>query len=784
MGMLKRFKFKFAAWHLGVLIVALFLVAVVRHHRQEIVDPESAKKNMISIIDRTFFDWRMTARGTRAMSGKVGILAVDEKSIAKFGRWPFPRSSYAEAFKNLKAAGVKWIGLDVFFSEPESLLLTDALEPMEKILQTSLSPVGVLDPRRFAQGIEELLTTTPGDLSLAQAFKDFGNVVQAVAILSPQEGGELERDWSEAKNILSASVAPMVVSNGSFPAIQDDQFYPLINTKTIMGENPIYAFINNSPDSDGLMRVAQLVEEIPVGSKENPTQDKRFLPSMSLQLAAKYLNRQIEVRHNDAVTGIALVGADGTKIEVPLTRGDAKLLLNHYGEFTDLKGRETPVKLSLADAAENKFPADIPEVLILGSTTLGIDDRRPSPLNPTANGVEHHVAAVENIIRRDFLVHPDKFIVIELFLLLASGLLLCFFLSQSSALTSLFFLIFLHIGMEIIDQKFIFGRGRIINLGLFHFQNAIIFTTMILFKFLVEEREKRKIKGAFQHYLNPSVINQLLDNSDSLKLGGEKRELTVFFSDVRGFTTISERLAPESLANLLNEYFTPMTNIVLNSGGLLDKYIGDALMAVWGAPLPMDNHADNALHSSLKMLDALDVLREGWQKRNLPAIDIGCGINTGPMVIGNMGSELRFDYTVLGDAVNLGARLEGITKEYGVRVVCSEMTRAALKRPEDFVLRELDWIKVKGKNKPVTIFEVMRFTQGNREIAEKTAELFSTGLNQYRQREFAAAQMTMMTILQKTPQDGPAGIFLERCDYFMAHPPSEEWDGVWVMKSK
>jgi adenylate cyclase len=505
---------------------------------------------------------------------------------------------------------------------------------------------------------------------------------------------------------------------------------------------------------------------------------------MSLQLAAKYLNRQIEIQHTDVVTGISLVGADGKKIEIPLTRGDAKLLLNHYGEFADSNGKETPVKLSLADAAENKIPKDVPEILILGSTTLGIDDRRPSPVNPTANGVEHHVAAIENIIQRDFLVHPDKFIVIELFFLLVTGLLLCFLLSQSSALTSVLFLVSLHVGMELIDQKYIFGRGRIINLGLFHFQNVIIFTAMILFKFLVEEKEKRKIKGAFQHYLNPTVINQLLESPDSLKLGGEKRELTVFFSDVRGFTTISERLAPEALANLLNEYFTPMTNIVLNSGGLLDKYIGDALMAVWGAPLPMDNHADNALHASLKMLDALDVLREGWQKKNLPAIDIGCGINTGPMVIGNMGSDLRFDYTVLGDAVNLGARLEGITKEYGVRVVCSEMTRAALKGPQDFVLRELDWIKVKGKNEPVTIFEVMRFKNEQRDSAETTAELFKQGLSLYRQRDFIAAQHAMMTILQKNPHDGPAGIFLERCEYFIDNPPSENWDGVWVMKSK
>ena len=275
-----------------------------------------------------------------------------------------------------------------------------------------------------------------------------------------------------------------------------------------------------------------------------------------------------------------------------------------------------------------------------------------------------------------------------------------------------------------------------------------------------------------------------MDSPDGLKLGGEKKELTVFFSDVRGFTSISERLSPEALSGLLNEYFTPMTNIVLDSGGLLDKYIGDALMAVWGAPLKLPDHADRALHSSLRMFDALDKLREGWKERNLPTIDIGCGINTGPMVVGNMGSDQRFDYTVLGDAVNLGSRLEGITKEYGVRIICSDATRLMLQRPDDFVLRELDWIKVKGKNEPVTIYEVMRFTSEKKDTALGTKELFESGLRSYRQRDFDTAQRYILNILKIAPQDGPAGVFMERCEYFKENPPQEDWDGVWVMKSK
>ena len=777
-------RFRLAAWHLGVLIMFVFLTLIIRHARLKEIDPSAASESFVGVVDKTIFDLRLRARGTRPMSGRVGILAIDEKSIAKFGRWPFSRNSYSDAFKNLKNAGVQFIGLDVLFTEPESPLLSDALGPMESILNQSLSPAGILDPQRFVQGITDLLATSPGDLSLSKAIQDFENVVQAVAIISPEEGEGVERNWQEARDLLSQSAASQVVRIGENFAERSDAFFPLMNTTLISGEKPIVGFINNSPDGDGIFRATKLVEEIPRSMSSSEDSEKIFLPSLNLQLAAKYLDRQIKVRYSDHIESVSLVDGSGNSLNIPLTRNEGELLLNHYGEHLDSKNKTTPVRISLADAADNIFPKEIPDILILGSTTLGIDDKRPSPVNASANGVEHHVAAVENIIQKDFLIRPKTFIVAELAVTIIIGLILCFLLSRSSAIISVVFLLLSHLAIELVDQKYLFGTGRVVNLGIFHLQNIAIFFVMIIFKFFVEEREKRKVKGAFQHYLNPSVINQLLDSPDGLKLGGEKKELTVFFSDVRGFTSISERLSPEALSGLLNEYFTPMTNIVLDSGGLLDKYIGDALMAVWGAPLKLPDHADRALHSSLRMFDALDKLREGWKERNLPTIDIGCGINTGPMVVGNMGSDQRFDYTVLGDAVNLGSRLEGITKEYGVRIICSDATRLMLQRPDDFVLRELDWIKVKGKNEPVTIYEVMRFTSEKKDTALGTKELFESGLRSYRQRDFDTAQRYMLNILKIAPQDGPAGVFMERCEYFKENPPQEDWDGVWVMKSK
>lgn len=785
-----KFKFKFAAWHVGALVALAFLSLNLQRLRLESGFEAESDGSSLKSIDRFFYDRLFRDRGTRPMSTKVGILAIDEKSIAMFGRWPFPRDSYSEAFKNLKAAGVKWIGLDVLFSEPERPLLEDTLAPLENILFSSTSPSGVLDPRKFIASVTELLKTSPGDLALRETFRSFGNVVHAVALLNPDEIDGTSKDWNKERDRLAPSLVTLVETSAAANKENKDkqelleQFYPLMSTQFVAGEKHIAGSISSAVDDDGIVRKVHLIHKVKMPNSLPGSSEHAFLPSLSLQLVSKYLNRKIRIRMKENYLSIALVAANGDALEIPTNVFTNQLPLNHYGNHISSNGKDTPLLISLADATENKLPNELPEILIMGSTTMGIADIRPSPLNAVANGVEHHVAAVDNILRQDFLKRGPSSVVAELLIAILAATILIIILSKAEALVCLVLLVLTYITLEILNQKIFFARGNLLQLGFLHIQNFSIFTSMILYKFFVEEREKRKVRGAFQQYLNPAVINQLLSSPDGLKLGGEKRELTVFFSDVRGFTSISERLAPEVLANLLNEYFTPMTDIVLQSGGLLDKYIGDALMAVWGAPLHMPDHADRALHSSLRMLDALDKLTESWKERNLPTIDIGCGINTGPMVVGNMGSTQRFDYTVLGDAVNLGSRLEGITKEYGVRVICSNSTRQNLKRPEDFILRELDWIKVKGKNEPITIYEVMRFHPEKKDVALKTKELFEQGLKLYRERDFAGAMQQMLKILQYAAQDGPASVFLERCEYYAENPPTENWDGVWVMKTK
>ena len=294
-------------------------------------------------------------------------------------------------------------------------------------------------------------------------------------------------------------------------------------------------------------------------------------------------------------------------------------------------------------------------------------------------------------------------------------------------------------------------------------------------------KEKKQIKGAFDRYVTPDVVKAVLKNPDLLRLGGEKRELSVLFSDIRGFTTLSEGLDPEQLVSLLNIYLTDMTDEVFKNYGTLDKYIGDAIMAIFGAPLPRDDHADCACRTVLGMLKALEILNEDWKNKEYPLLRIGVGVNTGFMVVGNMGSEKRFDYTVMGDEVNLGSRLEGLTKSYSVCSIISESTQNALSN--GFFCRELDLVRVKGKKKPVKIFELIMEGEPS-EALKKAIDTFALGLSFYREQKWLEAEDNFKRVLELRPEDGPAKVFIERVEILRENSPGVDWDGVWTMTTK
>ena len=330
-----------------------------------------------------------------------------------------------------------------------------------------------------------------------------------------------------------------------------------------------------------------------------------------------------------------------------------------------------------------------------------------------------------------------------------------------------------------------FNQGLIIDIIMPTVAIIIGASAMMLVRYLATTQERRFIHDTFSHYLAPQVIEALIEDPSRIRLGGERRELTILFSDIRGFTTLSETMGPQELAQFLNRYLGVMTDLILTHRGVIDKYIGDAIMAFWGAPLDDDKHALHGVLSALSMVSGLEKFNAENQTLGLAKIDVGIGLNAGAVTVGNMGSEKRFDYTVIGDEVNLASRLESLTKTYSVNIIVSENVLSAI-TPEDriahkIVSREIDRVRVKGKHQPVTIFEILAPAKAMRLKAHM--EIFASALAHYYAGHWSDAINALETFLSEVEHDGPARLLLERCQEFVNDTPIN-WDGAFEMKHK
>jgi adenylate cyclase len=421
-------------------------------------------------------------------------------------------------------------------------------------------------------------------------------------------------------------------------------------------------------------------------------------------------------------------------------------------------------------------------VVLFGNTAIGTYDQRITPFSEFGPGVEIHAAAVQNILDGRYLKRPWYMASLEALGMLGLALLLGMIISNVSVPMS-FASALMGTGFwYLADIDVLFPAG--------YWAHGVVATLMIwtiwavltVFGYLTEGRERAKTRKVLEGYVSPSVAQQVMNNSELLKLGGEERQLTVLFSDIRGFTTMSEQFSAGELTNFLNEYFTPMTALVFEHGGTLDKYMGDAIMAFFGAPGEQLDNAEKACVAALDMVACLAALNERWAERGLPAIDIGIGINSGPMRVGNMGSTQRMDYTVMGDNVNLGSRLEGINKAYGTHIMASEFTVAATEGQIHF--REIDAVRVKGKMEPVRIFEVIGRGAVAAPETRVWVDAYQTGLAHFRAQRWEEGKAAFSEVLEHHPADLAARIFIERCTSMAANPPGESWDGVFTMTTK
>ena len=484
------------------------------------------------------------------------------------------------------------------------------------------------------------------------------------------------------------------------------------------------------------------------------------------------------------VTNVALQ-SDGIVRFAYTTKNNQKLFAEIVsGTSFDSKNRriafqgpaKTFLTIPLIDLLEDRIPGRLIQgkVVLVGATAPDLHDTVETPFG-TLSGVEFHANSIKMLESASFFtelptVKNILFIVTAAFVATLTVFFIHSFLLLSSLLL-LLFLAFFVLGAFAWDFYIVLP---ILYSSLSFFVSSSI---SLSYQYILESKEKRFIQKSFQYYLSGDVIKEIIDNPKKLKLGGETKKVTILFSDIRGFTTISEALSPQGLMAKLNIYFTAMTDIIMENRGLVDKYIGDAVMAFWGAPLENTDQATDACRSVIAQIKKLRELNREWEKENLPLFAIGAGLNTGSVVVGNMGSEKRFNYTIIGDEVNFASRLEGLNKAYGTVCIISESTKKEIEGNAEFKTRELDLVMVKGKKEPKRIFELLTTDINPRILAH-----FAEGKQHYNQGEWRRAIAEFEKALA-IGTDGPSALFLERCRELLKNPPSE-WSGVYEFKTK
>ncbi|MBI2370849.1 MAG: CHASE2 domain-containing protein, partial [Deltaproteobacteria bacterium] len=431
---------------------------------------------------------------------------------------------------------------------------------------------------------------------------------------------------------------------------------------------------------------------------------------------------------------------------------------------------------SVADVLAGKVPPEAlrDKMVLVGATAIGIYDMRVVPFGGDYPGVEVHANVIDNILHQQYLQRPGWAAAADVAAILLLALALGLLLRRLRPLPGLGLAVAALV-LWTYASYFAFTQGYWLSEVYPGLSVVLSYLGVTVYRFMGEEREKRVVKEAFQTYVSAAVVDEMLRDPGKLKLGGDKQVLTVLFSDIRGFTPVSERLAPDLLVRLLNEYFTEMTDVIFRQEGLLDKYIGDAVMAVFGAPLPQPDHPARACETALGMVEALRGLHPRWAAEGLPQLRARVGVNTGPMVVGNLGSERRFEYTVVGDSVNLAARLEQLNNVYGTDIIIGEATREAV--ADRFICRELDLVRVKGKTEQVRVYELLG-RQGENGAWRERIALFEAALQAYRQGQWAEALALWEKLLALVPDDTPSQVFAERCRRLLREPP-RSWDPCW-----
>ncbi|MBC7795137.1 MAG: adenylate/guanylate cyclase domain-containing protein, partial [Clostridia bacterium] len=806
-----------------------------------------SQNGFIRSLDLKSLDLKFRTRGV--ISGKdknVAVIGIDEKSLDRYGLWPWNRRIVAELVDKLNAGGAMVIAFDAVFADQDR---NSSYVSVKRFLtaydENALTPESasskqLVDDLKLAASAQVELKSAIADLETrAKETPNARQVLAAVTKLKQQnersnkalaKANELTADLTarsgkfyELMNSEISAVSPDEALAEAIKRAQDKAvlgyffanksqlkdvrtdllsegakqlepsavrtffdivYYDQADQKPVPGIRKIeptwgrllrknssriprpnlpkigqyakaFGHFNVDGDKDGTVRRIEMFDNY----------DKGLYPALSLAAAARYYGE--EIFPFDGVTAgetfsTIQIGPDKDAPEIPVT-SSGEMLINWYGNpesYIDT--------YSAADILDGTTPAEAYKgrIVIIGLTAIGTFDFRVMPYG-TIPGVYVHAAAAQNIIDGKYLIRQDDVIPIELLAYLVLGLIMGIVLPRIPAWASIIGMLTFGVALYAADVALIFSRGFWVLNVLPTLQVSLTTVSVIAYKFLTEGREKRQIRRAFQHYLNKTVVDMVIKDPSRLKLGGERRECTVFFSDVRGFTTLSEKLAPEQLVHVLNTYLTPMTDLIFKYDGTLDKYIGDAIMAFFNAPIDQPDHAVRACHVSVDMMEELGRLQKAWTLEGMhETIDIGIGLNSGPMVVGNMGTPNYFNYTAMGDTVNLGSRLEGINKEYGTNIIISQSTYNLAQ--QSVHVREMDLVAVKGKKQPVHIYELVGKGRASG-TPKDLIEQWTRALELYRGQKWdEATDLFEMIRRDVKPNDGPCATYLDRCKLLRA----------------
>lgn len=670
------------------------------------------------------FDRMMGYLSMKTERPDIVIVEIDQGSLDSLQKvhisWPWPRQVYSPIIDFLSKAGAKAIFFDILITESSSY------------------------------GKED-------DIKFSESIMKAGNVYMPF-FLSKNPG-----NWSVSEELFLKRYS---VKANIAEGLQIDEFESVtLPIPEIIATSKGMGNVQIKPDPDGIYRKVPLFFN--------------YRGAIFSHLGISYL---VDRSNAPVIIGDGFINIDNHII--PLENG--LFILKYYGGkgyYSNYNASQ--VIRASEDIKRGLTPELSPEqfrdkYVFIGLTAPGLYDLKPTPVSSVYPGVGIHATLLNNILRDDFLIRIDRKLLF-LFIIavsMASALIVIF--THSFAKNLIF--LSLSIALLVITGILFYKSNLLLDQVSLLSSLIMSFAISSVFSYSTEGKQKRQIRQVFSYYMNETLVNEILKEPENLRLGGEKRVLTVFFSDLQDFTSLSEKRRPEDVVRFLNIYLTAMTEIILSRGGIIDKYQGDGIMAFWGAPVKKEDDEIHACLAALENQEKLQELRDIFRNMGFPSIYSRIGINTGEMIVGNMGSEKRFDYTVIGDNVNLASRLESANKLYSTKIIVSEPTY--LKAKNHFEFRELDLIRVTGKEMQVRIYELMARKGELSEQGQKVRNLFIEGLSFYREKRCRDALERFLLCQKLIHNDGPSGEYIRRCNEIIKHPELTEWDSIYIMEGK